>query len=394
MPLNRRHLLACASAAAWIPASRAAAAVPLLEWLRSPTQVASVRQRMQQAQVPGLALAVIEGGQVLHATAFGWADLAARRPMAADTLLNIASVTKVFTCAAVLQWHERGRLDLDGPLDAHLPFEMRHPSGAAVTARQLLTHTAAIADGPAYAASYACGDPQTPLQAWLSQPGHVQFHATPPGERHAYSNVGYGLLGLAVERLSGQPFPVACEQALLAPLGMRRSRVSIAGLDRASHATPYEFVPAGKPLPTALTSPEPPLEADGGAGQQVPLCLYSFATVSDGLLRSSVLELARFARAVLGGGELQGRRVLRAASVAEMLADQGAPVAERAGYRQGLAWRGLGQGVWAHMGRDPGVAAALQIHPASGRGVVVLANGSRARPLVGQLAAEVMARPA
>lgn len=389
MPLTRRQLLACVPAAAWTPGLRAAEA-PLLEWLQSPAHMATVQQRMQQAQVPGLALAVIEGGSLLHATAFGWADLAARRPMSATTLLNIASVTKVFTCAALLQFKEQGRLDLDAPVDHWLPFKLRHPSGAAITARQLLTHTGAIADGSAYEASYACGDPRGELSAWLGQAEAVQFHPWPPAERHAYSNVGYGLLGLLIERLSELPFAQACERAVLAPLGMARSRFLLQGLDRSEHATPYEFVAAGKPLPDKLRADEAPLAVE--AGQQLPLCLYSFATLSDGLLRSSAAELARFAQAVLAGGELDGRRILSAASVAEMLSDQQAPVPERAGYRQGLAWRGLGQGVWAHFGRDPGVAAALQIHPASGRGVVVLANGSRARPLVAQLAAEIMAR--
>lgn len=394
MLLTRRHLLALATAGAASPVI--ATATPAL----SPDMLASVKERMRRAQVPGLALALIENGALAQTAGLGWADLAARRAMGETTLLNIASVTKLFTCAAVLQLREQGQLDLDAPMDECLPFRLRHPGFAdrAITARQLLTHTAAIADGPAYEASYACGDPPAALGTWLKAvfaAPQAQFHPWGPGERHAYSNVGYGLLGLAVEHLSGQPFVQACQRALLAPLGMARSRFLLAGLDRAEHATPYEFVPDGKPMPTQLRSPEPPLPADGeAAGSQAPLCLYSFATLSDGLLRSSVAELARFAQAVLRGGELEGRRILSAASVAEMLSDQQAPVAERAGYRQGLAWRGLGQGVWAHFGRDPGVASALQIHPASGRGVVVVANGSRARPLVAQVAAEIMARPA
>ncbi|MGQ3051599.1 MAG: serine hydrolase domain-containing protein [Roseateles sp.] len=389
MPLTRRHLLASAAAGLCVPVLHAA--TPLVDWLQSPAYAADLQQRLGQAQAPGLAMAVVDGGEVVHSTAFGWADLAAQRPMSPSTLLGTASVTKVFTCAAVLQFQDQGRLDLDAPVDEWLSFKLRHPSGRPITTRQLLTHTAAIADGPAYEASYACGDPQTSLGTWLRDAVAAggQFHPWAPGERHAYSNVGYGLLGLLVERLSGQPFAAACKRTVLAPLGMARSRFLVAGLDRAVRATPYEFVPAGKPLPTHLLAAEPPQAVDGG--QQVPLCPYSFATVSDGMLHSSALELARFALAVLGGGALDGRRILRTDTVAAMLSDQQAPVPERAGYRQGLAWRGLGGGMWAHFGRDPGVAAALQIHPASGRGVVLLSNGSRARPLVAKLANEVVA---
>jgi len=392
---NRRHILACA-AAGWAPALLHATPAPLSAWLASQPWQNGVHERLAAAQVPGLALVAIDGGSIVHQAGFGWADLAARRPMSPDTLSMTASVTKTFTGTAVMQLREQGRLEPDTPVDALLPFAVRHPgfAGRPVTIHQLLTHTAAIADGPAYEASYACGDPTTQLHDWLRAAftGGGGFHPWAPGERHAYSNVGFGLLGLVVERLSGMPFERYCRQAILAPLGMARSRFLLAGLERADHATPYEAVPAGRVPGAALREagwvPGPaPAEAS-----QVPHCLYSFATVSDGLLRSSAVELARFAMAWLHGGELEGRRILGAGSVAEMLREQAVP--QPAGYRQGLVWRGLGAGVWAHMGRDPGVAAALQIRPADGRGVVLLANGSRARPLVGQLAAEIMAHPA
>ena len=120
MPLSRRQLLVCASASAWAPALRAASP-PLVDWLRSPAFVEPLRERLQKAQVPGLALVAMDGGAVVHSAGHGWADLTARRAMSADTLLNVASVTKVFTCTALMQFHEQGRLDLDAPADTWLP---------------------------------------------------------------------------------------------------------------------------------------------------------------------------------------------------------------------------------------------------------------------------------
>jgi CubicO group peptidase (beta-lactamase class C family) len=311
--------------------------------------------------------------------------------MRADTLLNVASVTKTFTAALLLQLVEQGRCQLDDPAERHLPFALRHPAGHAPTLRQLLTHSASIADPAAYAASYVCGDPRQPMGHWLqAQFGAASlFHAEPPGSRHSYSNVGYGLLGFIVERLGGRSFEAQCRRAWLSPLGMHDSRVMLAGLPRHRHATPHEFIAADQqPREPRLVQGQP-LPVGDGARQQ-PLCLYSFATISDGLLRSSAAELARGLQALLAGGILEGRRVLQAATVAQMFSDQ-APHLNPRGYRQGLAWRGLGDGVWAHFGSDPGVAAAVALRPRDGRGMALLANGSRARPLLGALVTEWMA---
>lgn len=345
--------------------------------------------RLQAAQVPGLSWALIDAGELLRLGAWGFADLAAARPMRADTLLMTASVTKTFTAALLMQAVERGQLALDDAAERHLPFALRHPSQAAITLRQLLTHSSSLADdAPAYDASYACGDPRTPLADWLRERLHgagvtPPFHPEAPGQRHAYSNVGYGLLGLVIERLAGQPFPEQLQQALLAPLGMRRSHMLLAGQDMSLQATPYEFVPAGQSLRIA-----PALKTGDalahGEGQQQPLCAYSFATLSDGLLRSSAEELARYALALLQPESA----VLRAASRAQMFSEQltEMPAAARPkNYVQGLAWRGLGDGVWAHFGRDPGAAAALALRPRDGRAIVMLANSARARGLMASL---------
>ena len=89
--------------------------------------------------------------------------------MTAFTLMNVASSTKPVTATAVMQLVERGKLLLDADVSRYLPFRLRHPlfPSVRITLRQLLTHTAAIADGPAYEDSYHCGEIDTPLAAWL-----------------------------------------------------------------------------------------------------------------------------------------------------------------------------------------------------------------------------------
>jgi CubicO group peptidase (beta-lactamase class C family) len=367
--------------------------------------------RLQAAQVPGLSWALIANGQMVQAGAWGFADLAAGQPMRADSLLSTASVTKTFTGALLLQEVDRGRCALDDAADRHLPFALRHPAHPEVriTLRHLLTHTSSLADDlTPYDASYACGDPLLSLGAWLQNALHSEaaqakppFYADAPGSRHAYSNVGYGLLGLISERLSGLPFDAVLRKGLLDPLGMDRSFMLLqhAQADPQTQrllATPYELVgPGGAPPELIkLLARGAPLPSTQGSSQQQALCNYGFGTLSDGLLRSSALELSRFALALLRGGELDGKRVLRAPTILQMFNDQLAalPVGARpARYQQGLTWRGLGDGVWAHFGRDAGVAAALALRPRDGRGLVMLANSSKARSLLSQFVTEWMA---
>jgi CubicO group peptidase (beta-lactamase class C family) len=367
--------------------------------------------RLVQARVVGLSWVVLTDRLVTQQGAWGFADLASRRAMEAGTPMATASVTKTFTAALLMQQVEQGRCSLDDAADRHLTFALRHPlyPTAPVTLRHLLTHTSGLSDDPpSYLASYACGDPSRPMDDWLQEAFHgvaararPPFHAEPPGTRHEYSNVGFGLLGLVLERLSRRRFDVLLKEDLLGPLGMKHSFVLLrngpAGTrDTAALATPYEAVTMGKALapPADRLARGEPIQDERGYGQQA-LCAYGFATQSDGLVRSSAVELAAYARALLQGGQLHATRVLREDSVRQMFSHAlaGLPTASRpARYEQGLAWRGLGAGVWAHFGSDPGAAAAVALRPQDGGAVILLANSSGARPLMGRLVQEWMSQ--
>ncbi|WP_374658787.1 serine hydrolase domain-containing protein [Inhella sp.] len=413
--LTRRAALTAAPAFTLAIASRSPAA-----GLTADDFVARLPERLQGGGVPGVSWALIERGELRHLGAWGFANLATRQPLRADTLLGTASVTKTFTATLLMQQVEQGRCGLDEPAARHLPFALRHPTHPEVplTLRHLLTHSSGLADpSAAYAASYACGDPAQGLEAWLrealyGEAAQVQppFHADAPGQRHAYSNVGYGLLGLVLQQLTGRPYAQLLREDLLQPLGMTRSRVLLGDLSPEAQArelaTPYEPLAPGKALAPPVDRLAQGAPMPFADGQHQALCPYSFATVSDGLLRSSAAEMARFALALLQGGELEGRRILRAPTLAQMWSDQLAalPATQRPRYHQGLAWRGLGDAnaaspaptpaparYWAHFGSDPGTAAALTVRPQDGRGLVMLSNGARARPLLGRLSVEWMA---
>ncbi len=342
---------------------------------------------MDEQHIPGMAAAILLDDRVAWAGGWGWADVALRRPMTPETIINIASITKTVTNAAILQLRDAGRFTLDDPINDYLPSGVVHPRyrETPITFRHLLTHTAAVADGDAYDASYACGDPKVPLGEWIEgyfTPGGRYYDAGQnfqdwaPGEKYSYSNLGYGLLGSLVEIISGQSLADYTRRHLFEPLAMTSTGWYLTDVDLDRHATLYEWATASEPLASPLFGDrdgEVPAE-DGFAAY----CQYSFYNLSDGLLRTSVRELSRFLLAHMRRGELDGWRILDAETIEEIFRRQLDP--ERHDDQQGaqgLTWHRrdlVGGPVWEHGGADPGTGTAMLFSPVAGFGVIVFAN--------------------
>jgi CubicO group peptidase (beta-lactamase class C family) len=348
---------------------------------------------MKTRHVPGVAVAKIERGRVAWSKGFGLADVERRTPMTPESVLNIGSVTKTITATAVMQLVERGRLDLDADVNAVLPFPVRNggfPS-VPITVRQLLTHTSSIRDTPEYEASYGCGDPAVPLADWVERyltggrtgtPAAGAFATDAPGQSWAYSNVGFGLLGVVIEGVSKQSYADYTTRAILVPLGMTNSRWYLRGADRTHFATPYDYVATGEAKTPFLADPAW-VPADHPVPTFVPHCLYSFPTLPDGLLRTTVLDLARFLGAYQGGGRLAAAGILAPKTVAQIWTAQPLP-AERRGAPaiQGLAWyqQRADDPTWQHSGGDPGISTFVGIG-SGGIGVAVICNSGSGAPV-------------
>jgi CubicO group peptidase (beta-lactamase class C family) len=170
---------------------------------------------------------VAQHGQILYAKGFGDANQVTHTPNTTQTKFGIASITKQFTAALVLQQGAAGRLHLDGTVSDYLPW-YRKDTGRRITVDQLLHHTSGLP--PDYNAPEFSDSPQAcrhyePLEfaARFCQPDLM----AEPGAKWAYSNCGYVLLGLILERMSGKPFDQLLSEQLLAPLGMEDT-----GMDR------------------------------------------------------------------------------------------------------------------------------------------------------------------
>jgi CubicO group peptidase (beta-lactamase class C family) len=352
--------------------------------MHNPDLDAAIQSLIQTHHIVGLSACRVQDGEVVWANGYGWADIAARRPMTPDVIQNIASISKTFTCTALMQQWEKKKFQLDDPVSDHLPFVVRHPNHpGTITFRQLLTHTAAIADSKAYETSYACGDPVMSLEEWLREyllpegkfyDPEKNFKPYAPGGGWNYSNVAFGLLGYLVECMAGEPLNIYCRKNIFEPLGMRQSGWLLSEVDINNHAVLYGLpgIPEGLKV---LFAPGVQVEE----GDPHPFCLYSFPNFADGLVRTSARELARYGAAFAGKGERLGEPILKKETVARCLSQESViEIGPRLSGVQGLTWYSHGKTpngmpAWGHDGGDPGVHTRLRIRE-DGAVIAILLN--------------------
>lgn len=172
----------------------------------------------------------------------GFQDLAAGKSLREDHIFHMASVTKLFVGTSVLQLWEKGLLDLDDKLAAHLPdFTMADPRYAYITLRQILSHTAGLPDVTDYHWDSPETD-ETALQRYVSSPEVSRAHLLwAPGQGgFAYSNIGYEILGCVISAVSGLSFEDYVAEHILRPLGMDDSTLlGFRRTDDAAWAAPH-----------------------------------------------------------------------------------------------------------------------------------------------------------
>jgi CubicO group peptidase (beta-lactamase class C family) len=245
---------------------------------------------LRQADVAGAVVVVVKDDRVLFEKGYGYADVAARRPVDPETtLFRPGSISKLFTWTAVMQLVQSGKLDLDADVNRYLDFKIPPRDGQPVTLRELMTHTAGFEDHDKYifgrtaAALIPLGD---------FERDHMPARIYPPGKLPAYSNYGAGLAGYIVQRVSGEPFEQYIERHIFAPLGM-------------THAT------FRQPLPASLAADmSTGYELGSGSGQY-----YEFVNPAPaGALAASGGDIARFMIAHLSDGGSGAGQILSPAT--------------------------------------------------------------------------------
>ena len=334
--------------------------------------LSAVSTLMRTARVPGLSLAVVDRDRLLYAGGFGNADLANRAPAGASTAYPWFSMTKIVTATAALRLVDEGRLDLDTPAGEYVDG-LRQAPGRQPTVRELLNHTAGLANPLpirwAHAAGAATPDAELLLQRVLARRRAFRHS---PGEVARYSNLGYLAAGQAIARASGQPFERYVRHAVLEPAGM--ARTGFAYQPGAEAATGYLRAPRSvDPLLRRLV---PAGVAGPRHAHYLSLNRFYVDGPAYGGLVGDVVDAGRFLRLHLGDGQLDGRRVLRPATAQAMrqLDRPGRP------FDHGLGWfrrPTTGIGDWVeHFGAGVGFWNVMRLYPQRGLGVVVMTNST------------------
>ena len=331
------------------------AASPLFAAVSDAAITRILEEKRQAYGTPGIVVTLIENGKITRTIVSGFADRENNKPMRPETQLPAASLTKLMTAALVMRQVEAGRLDLDRPVNGYLPenFHITGSDGKAspATLRQLLSHSSGL---PASWKGIASkGDKVLSLETYLSR-GLKAIHK--PGERNIYANDAFSLAGYVAAQAEKEEFAQHAILAFLQPLRMMASNFDSPWSIRSGNlARAYGGLMGGN-----------------AAGEHNDL---SAALPAGGLITTAP-DFARFALMLLKGGELEGIKYLKPASVAELFKTQAKP---HANSPMGF---GLGFGVKNEPGRtfvwwDGGISGAANrmiLHPASQTGVVLLSN--------------------
>src|SRR5262245_14901437 len=312
-----------------------------------------VLAELEETKTPGAVVAIVQGASVVYQKGFGVSNVETAQPVAPEMLFSIGSITKMYTAAALVSLAEEGKIDLNAPIGKYL--EGLPPRLASVTAHQLMSHTAGLADGRVLSGKH---DESALAEEVRGYKDSMFF--SDPGAIFSYANAGFVIAGYLVERLSGEPYSRALQKRVLDPLKMARST----------------FQPT-----VAMTYPLSVGHAgDSGVAARVLRPMEDYAEVRPaGFLYSNSHDLARFAIAFMNGGHIDGKPAL-SAKLVERLSTPNAPVQSQVdggSYGYGLLMRDYrGVRLAEHGGTSASFASDFVMIPAHRVAVIVLASRS------------------
>ena len=246
---------------------------------------ARVPALLDSAGIPGLSIAVVEGGVLRLEEAFGYADVENGVPARTDTVYRLASVSKPMTAVAVLRLHERGLLDLDAPVWRYCPDFPEKPWP--VTARQLLCHQGGIRhyrpDEPVLARRF-----ETFAEALALFRDDPLVHE--PGTQVRYSTYGYNLLGCAAAGAARASFLSLLQETVFAPAGMESTGPDDVRAITPHRAQGYTRDSEGRLFNSALADMSYKVPGGGLAGTAADVARFGSALGSGRLLSPAVLE--------------------------------------------------------------------------------------------------------
>jgi CubicO group peptidase (beta-lactamase class C family) len=249
-----------------------------------------LQKQVKANRIPGLAVAIVQGDEIIFARGYG--EAAPGEPVTPQTQFYIGSVTKGFTALAVMQLVERGKLELDAPVQKYLPwFKVADPEvSRQITIRHLLNHTSGLGEA---------GDPNvSAYTSTLEEQARLLADVRPTapvGSQFQYYNQNYRLLGLLIEQVSGQSYSDYLRSNVFEPLGMTRTITDPAEALNLAQGYSRAF---GFPLPQSQN--------------------YIPGALPSGYLISTAEDMAHYLLAQLRNRQSNGKQMLDPESLAAM----------------------------------------------------------------------------
>ncbi|MCJ7840886.1 beta-lactamase family protein [Lederbergia sp. NSJ-179] len=342
-----------------------------------------VEKVMKESHLPGVAVGLAKDGQVFYEKGFGYRDVENQLKVTRDTVFAIGSITKSFTCVALMQLQEKGQLSLHDPIKKYLPdFHLKNGKYAnQMTIHHFMTHTSGIPDlqtfpmvlyeslteddfkyDPTIQGNKEAFQPIRTYEEYLVHISQLDFELLgKPGEQWHYSNDCYGLLGAIIEQVSGQKYEKYVQEHILDPSGMKRTSFFLNDICD-ENVTKIYVSREQNGKKTVVPSPnwwDTPVQR------------------ASGFLKSTVSDMLKFTELFRTGGKVGAEQILTNDSVKQMTEVhiwRNPIIKQGYGYGLSIVSDYHGAKLVEHAGGIKGGGAQMYIIPEKGLTGVVLTN--------------------
>lgn len=321
-----------------------------------------INAQLDYFSLPGLSVGIVHDQNLIWLKGFRDADVEKKIPMTPQTIFRIASITKLFTCTAIMQLRDQGKLQLDDPIQNYLPwFKIKNtfPGAPAITIRHLMTHTSGL---PREAAFPYWTDHKFPTLEQVIETLPGQETTYPSETKWKYSNLGMALLGQIVAAVSGEDYETYIQKYILDPLQMNSTSVNLPSDHKKRLATGY-----GRRLANGTRKIMPFTDSRG---------LTPAANMS-----STVEDLAKFAMLQFRDGNVDGKHILKGSTLREMQRVHWLQPSWNSGWGLGFSiWHRDSRTFFGHGGWVAGYRTQLLVCPTEKIAVIVMSNAEDGSP--------------
>ena len=338
-------------------------------------------KKMEKSDRIGMQAAYISNGELTWVGSYGVKTFQTNDKVNDSTLFMIASSSKPVTALALMKLYDQGKLGLDDDINSYLPFGVRNPNfpNVKITFRMLLSHVASFRDNwdvleIGYTIDHGGDSPislEDFIKSYLLEGGEYydrekNFLLTAPGEHERYSNVGYNLIALLVEHISGKPFNIYMAEEVFTPLNMHNTYWFLSEIPHKNIASPHNM----------------PYKETDFKGTQI-LKHFGYPGYASGQLRTTVTDYAQYLKMMINDGQVDGKQFIAKKTVDEFLTVQ-FPEADK---WQALCWNydEFENSIYnlimprrpSHTGLDPGMNSVVSFDTLEKTGVLIFSNSPK-----------------